>query len=520
MTSYLTFGILLALTLFTPALTSDQNNCTYELVMLKNIIKVKCVGSPSVINVYADKALLQGDESSKTGDDYKRHVTALGKLTAPEGGRHTHSRQREEIFGRQMFDAALANVTQQLQFARRSFSLYADSIRNISGHLSEGDLKLKQDTDQLKSITNSASDLKQGIVAAMTNQYNFMRSALLARNYELERLVSTLITMVDATSIGIQSAIRAYNSTLEQIADVSSTVLSVRKMVKDLKKRNKTKGDDKKNCPKTVSAIGAGHYVSADTTHGAYMVDPASTDEDGPVYVMKGAGRSDSLLEFDSFDTLMRFGSMQRHFALPFDCAGTGHAVLRKHFFCQRADTNRIVKYHLRKMDIVSEMTLTGAVYGNKYPYMSGENTDIDLAVDERGLWAIYATEESAGKMVISKIDHKDMSIISTWMTGYSKAHIGNAFMICETLYATNSHRDVPTYIKYTYNTQTNKERFLDKGELPFPNSALIGTNTSPEAHKSSYTVMLNYDYRKSEIHSWNNGRIETFPVYFKKDNF
>lgn len=135
------------------------------------------------------------------------------------------------------------------------------------------------------------------------------------------------------------------------------------------------------------------------------------------------------------------------------------------------------------------------------------------------GLWAIYATRDSAGKMVISKIDHKKMEIERSWMTSYPKKQLGNAFMICGVLYATNSHKDTPTFIRYIYNTETNKEQTLVKGELPFSNSALLGVNDGtqkPVDQEPANCVMLSYDYRTSALYSWNNKRVESFPVYFK----
>ena len=189
------------------------------------------------------------------------------------------------------------------------------------------------------------------------------------------------------------------------------------------------------------------------------------------------------------------------------------------------------------------------------------------------GLWAIYATNDSAGKVVITKIDHKHMELGKTWMTSYPKRSLGNAFMICGTLYATDSHRDVPTYIRYVYNTETGEEQLLQPGEMPFLNSALVGRpsifahnrkvaeggkegegerksrsarqdgrsrrrrwrnhditggesregSESDREHsvaaRQSNSVMLSYDFRTSSLLSWNNGRLETFPVYFREDD-
>ncbi len=59
--------------------------------------------------------------------------------------------------------------------------------------------------------------------------------------------------------------------------------------------------------------------------------------------------------------------------------------VPRRHFYCHKKGTNSVVKYHLKRMDIVSEVLIPGATWDNKYPYMSGVVSDIDLAVDEIG---------------------------------------------------------------------------------------------------------------------------------------
>ncbi|CAL1537066.1 unnamed protein product [Lymnaea stagnalis] len=537
--------------------TTKSETCEYDIDLTKNTIKITCEGSPSMVNVYAERALVQGDEkpeAPKDGEDYKRHV--MGELNSPttraprgptprrptpQAGAHsrpttgypTVHRAHHEPPSRATdhFSQVVLNATQKLEHAKRSFSIYADSIRNISGQLTEGDANLKQDMERLRSTSNSATDLKEGIIAAMSNQYNYMRSALLTRNFELERLVTSLLVLVDATSDGLRSALKAQNSSMEQIEDISATLSSVRKMVaRELKKRSSVKKNSDKNqgkeanvkgeCPKVISAIGSGSCSKWDREPvGSYMVESVNPSEYRPVYIMLGHSASDQLLQFDT-QADVDYKLVTTYIALPFFCVGTGHAVYRRHFYCQKQGTNMIVKYHLKKMDIVSELVLPGATFGNVFPYSSGVDTDVDLAVDEYGLWAIYATEASAGKMVVSKIDHKEMEILKTWMTSYPKKHIGNAFMICGTLYATNSHKDAPTFVKYMFNTDTGTEKFLERGELPFPNSALLGMVAPDEGqktNKSANSVMLGYDFRTAELHSWSNGRIERFPVYFRE---
>ena len=51
------------------------------------------------------------------------------------------------------------------------------------------------------------------------------------------------------------------------------------------------------------------------------------------------------------------------------------------------------------------------------FPYQWRGSTDIDLAIDENGLWAIYATEENDLNLVVSRLDWMNMEVIDTWET-------------------------------------------------------------------------------------------------------
>ncbi|CAG5114882.1 unnamed protein product, partial [Candidula unifasciata] len=279
-------------------------------------------------------------------------------------------------------------------------------------------------------------------------------------------------------------------------------------------------------CPKQISAIGRGTAKDMQWATGAYMVQSVNAKEHRSIFIMADSGPSSELREYyssaeidynlvgnDLFDTYPRHCLVVKyHMSL---------YVSRRHFYCHKTDTNLIVKYNLKRKEIVSELALPGAKFGNSQPYTSGANTDIDLAVDELGLWAIYATDANLGNMVIAKIDHKKMEIERTWSTTYLKRQVGNAFMICGTLYATNSHSHSPTFIRYMYNTETNKDQILEDGVVPLANSAslgLVGATGAPIGNKASNSVMLSYDFRTSSLYSWNNGRVELFPVYFREN--
>lgn len=124
----------------------------------------------------------------------------------------------------------------------------------------------------------------------------------------------------------------------------------------------------------------------------------------------------------------------------------------------------------------------------------------------------MYSTEESAGKMVISKLNPRSMTIETTWMTSYPKQLVGNTFMICGVLYATNSFNETPTFIRYVYDTNTQTESMHEPGQLVFQNTAEYDSSKQNSAN----SVMLDYDPRTRKLYSWSNSQIQSFPVFFK----
>ncbi|GAB0180052.1 olfactomedin-4 precursor [Grus japonensis] len=83
---------------------------------------------------------------------------------------------------------------------------------------------------------------------------------------------------------------------------------------------------------------------------------------------------------------------------------------------------------------------------------------DIDFAVDESGLWVIYATENSMGNIVISKLNDTTLDVLNTWQTRQYKPSVSNAFMLCGVLYATRPMNTRKEEIFYMYDTSTGQE--------------------------------------------------------------
>ncbi|XP_061533458.1 olfactomedin [Phycodurus eques] len=100
-----------------------------------------------------------------------------------------------------------------------------------------------------------------------------------------------------------------------------------------------------------------------------------------------------------------------------------------------------------------------------RFPYCYFDcqaNSDVDVEVDETGLWAIYATAASHGNIVVSKIswdnEAETLNVTQTWETRLFKKAATNAFMVCGVLYATRFLDDYNEEVFYAFDTATGKE--------------------------------------------------------------
>lgn len=189
-------------------------------------------------------------------------------------------------------------------------------------------------------------------------------------------------------------------------------------------------------------------------------------------------------------------GVESRTYNLPFKWAGTNHVVYNGSLYYNKMQSNIIVRYSFEWGRVVTQRALESAGFHNVYPYTWGGFSDIDLMADELGLWAVYATNQNAGNIVISQMNPDTLQILKTWNTEYSKRNAGESFMICGTLYITNSHL-TGAKVYYAYSTKTSTYEYTD---IPFHNQYF---------HMS----MLDYNARDRALYGWNNGHQVLFNV-------
>lgn len=245
------------------------------------------------------------------------------------------------------------------------------------------------------------------------------------------------------------------------------------------------------DCRCTLSAVSSPTLlVTSGSTYGAWIKDAAGGSTIWEFDTYYGAG---AIRYTDEAAMISRTGTP---FTLPRDREGTGHAIYNRLLYYPQYGTNTLVQYDLSTGTIRNTLSLSAAGHTNAYHYQWGGYSDIDFAVDELGLWVIYATAANSGRIVVSKIDPDTFTVTDTWNTASSpKTGVGNAFMICGVLYTTASYSASTTTINYRYDTETSTGGSL---AIPFTNPG-------------GYNSHISYNPADQRLYSWDDRRRQVY---------
>ena len=81
--------------------------------------------------------------------------------------------------------------------------------------------------------------------------------------------------------------------------------------------------------------------------------------------------------------------------------------------FYGREATNNIVKYNLLTKRVEKQISLSGSARSTSY--QSGGYSQVDLAVDEQGLWALWGYSGSSNRLRAQMIDVYKGSLTKAW---------------------------------------------------------------------------------------------------------
>ncbi|AWP04469.1 putative myocilin-like [Scophthalmus maximus] len=244
-------------------------------------------------------------------------------------------------------------------------------------------------------------------------------------------------------------------------------------------------------------------HRKADSITGKYGVWLQDPEPQGRPYTNKTVWRIDTvgkdvrqLFAYEDMDQFSR-GFPMKVLVLPEPVESTGAAVYRGSLYYQRKRSRTLIRYDLASDSLASRLELPHAGFHGQYPYSWGGYTDIDLAVDEQGLWAIYSTSKTKGAIVVSQLDPESLDVKKSWETNIRKNTVANAFMVCGRLYTVASYTAPNTTVNYVFDTATGTRQAV---AVPFKN-------------KYRYTSMLDYNHAQRKLYAWDNFHMVTYDI-------
>ncbi|NWV47909.1 GLDN protein, partial [Daphoenositta chrysoptera] len=256
------------------------------------------------------------------------------------------------------------------------------------------------------------------------------------------------------------------------------------------KAQDRTHGPSKRaEC--VIRSVGSPvHFVSVQQTFGTWMREPANISDERIWLTTHFLGNH--IKEYENSNALLN--DSYRIINITEFFYGCGHAVQNNHLYYHRGGTNVILKFGLDKASL-GTLPIKNALYHGRNYLFSNSKTYFKVAVDEKGLWLIYASSADETMMVV-QLDEETFSVLRHINTTYPKAKAGNAFIACGVLYVTDT-RD--TGVSFAFD--------LLRGEQIAARFRLRSSR--------AVLAMLSYSLRDKNLYSWENGSLMVYPVHF-----
>ncbi|XP_061594041.1 myocilin [Cololabis saira] len=252
--------------------------------------------------------------------------------------------------------------------------------------------------------------------------------------------------------------------------------------------------EDNSGCGELVSVGEPITHRKADSIAGKYGVwmqdpEPVSPYGTNMFWRIDTVGTEvRQLVGYDDMEQLSK-GFPSKVLLLPDPVESTGATLYRGSLYYQRRLSRSLIRYDLTSEYIAARRELPHAGFHGQYPYSWGGYTDIDLSVDENGLWAVYSTNKAQGAIVISQLDPHTLEVKKSWETNIRKVSVANSFIICGKLYTVASYAAKSTTINYMYDTETSQGKAVS---IPFKN-------------KYGYNSMIDYSLAQRKLFAWDN---------------
>ncbi|XP_072220275.1 olfactomedin-like protein 2B [Leuresthes tenuis] len=250
-------------------------------------------------------------------------------------------------------------------------------------------------------------------------------------------------------------------------------------------------------CKDTVASISEPvQQNSYGLRDGAWMRDARGH---GNVIYLTNGHYGSNLLEFRDMDAF-KSGQASNSYKLPYSFTGTGHVVFNGAFYYNRAFSGDVVRYDLRHRYVSAWTTLHDALLEEQ---VHRTQTEVELAVDESGLWLLYPALDTEGfhqeVILLIHLHPRDLQTIQTFRTGLRRGRYGNTFLVCGVLYAVDSMERRHANVTYAFDTHT----------LTHTVPSLAFTNMH------THTSQLAYSPLDKKLYAWDGGNQMMYDVIF-----
>ncbi|XP_036388103.1 olfactomedin-like protein 3A [Megalops cyprinoides] len=345
--------------------------------------------------------------------------------------------------------------------------------------------------EQSNRYASDLREFKQQMVALLENldkDKDTLRADLSGVSTRVERVEREMDYL--ETQNGAQPCVDVDDKLVEQDVTV-------------VKERNKAKYAKLTDCRDMISNIKAMKILKrVGGPKGMWTKDVGSSS--AKVYIFNGTSE-DTLYEFSSIRDFTSSAGLSRgrSIALPYPWGGTGHTIYNGYaYYIKKGKEFQVIKYDLRNGSVVDSAVFPAQ---DQVPvYSLTPETYIDLAADEEGLWAIYATSENERNICLAKMDADTLDIEQTWDTPCPRENAEAAFVICGTVYV-------------VYNTKLPSR---SRVQCVFDVSDMVTTDDAPlvyfpkryGAHSS-----LKYNPLEQLIYAWDDGYQILYKLVMKK---
>ncbi|KAM9848986.1 myocilin [Aulostomus maculatus] len=233
--------------------------------------------------------------------------------------------------------------------------------------------------------------------------------------------------------------------------------------------------------------------------YGVWMQDPEAVSPYGSSMVWRIDTVGSDVRQMFGYEDMEQLskGFPSKVLLLPEPVESTGAALYRGSLYYQRRRSRTLIRFDLASESVAARRDLPHAGFHGQFPYSWGGYTDIDLAVDEQGLWAVYSTSKAKGAIVISLLDPHSLQVKRSWETNIRKNSVANSFIICGRMYTVSSYTAPNTTVNYVYDTESSQGRAM---ALPFRN-------------KYRYNSMIDYNPAQRKLLAWDNFHIVSYDL-------